>query len=95
MTTQLESNCGEWMTKNKPHSTISQKAHMFYMNDLYMNKKEKQRGKIKLLLSTIQQRSSTFQSKRAQTLKRVERGKGLGSEKQAIHSNHDGTLELV
>jgi hypothetical protein len=39
--TQLESNCGEWMTKNKPHSTISQKAHMFYMNDLYMNKKKK------------------------------------------------------
>jgi hypothetical protein len=27
--------------KNKPHSTISQKAHMFYMNDLYMNKKKK------------------------------------------------------
>jgi hypothetical protein len=40
-----------------------------------MNKKKKQRGKIKLLLSTIQQRSSTFQE--GPNTQKGERGKGL------------------
>jgi len=40
-----------------------------------MNKKKKQRGKIKSLLSTIQQRSSTFQE--GPNTQKGERGKGL------------------